>query len=137
MGEINEREAELNAARDRLIEQDEEMRQISVSREKLTIEKDYLMNELKKLNDKMHALQVKYNDQARLLSSVVSHSKNPASNSQTYLNQPMVNADGSVQDMSPEEVAREESMRADRIARQMNRSSFMGLGENPPQLMSE
>ena len=57
------------------------MRQISVSREKLTIEKDYLMNELKKLNDKMHALQVKYNDQARLLSSVVSHSKNPASNS--------------------------------------------------------
>ena len=36
-----------------------------------------------------------------------------------------------------EDVAREESMRADRIARQMNRSSFMGLGENPPQLVSE
>ena len=28
-------------------------------------------------------------------------------------------------------------MRADRIARQMNRSSFMGLGENPPKLFSE
>ena len=36
-----------------------------------------------------------------------------------------------------EERAREESQRADRIARQMNRSSFMGLGENPPQLYSE
>ena len=36
-----------------------------------------------------------------------------------------------------QERAREESQRADRIARQMNRSSFMGLGENPPQLYSE
>ena len=41
------------------------------------------------------------------------------------------------QDQTAEEVAREESMRADRIARQMNRSSFMGLGENPPKLFSE
>ena len=47
----------------------------------------------------------------------------------------VVGADG--QELSPEEVAREESMRADRIARQMNRSSFMGLGENPPKLFSE
>ena len=41
-------------------------------------------------------------------------------------------ADG--MNISKEEKAREESQRADRIARQMNRSSFMGLGENPPQL---
>ena len=39
--------------------------------------------------------------------------------------------------LSPEEIARDESMRADRIARQVNRSSFMGLGENPPKLFSE
>ena len=38
---------------------------------------------------------------------------------------------------SSEEVAREESMRADRIARQMNRSQFMPLGENPPRMFSE
>ena len=67
MGEINEREKELNAARDRLIEQDEEMRQVSVVREKLTIERDYLLNEIKALNGKMQTLQVKFNDQARLL----------------------------------------------------------------------
>ena len=48
-----------------------------------------------------------------------------------------MNPDGTVVDLSPEDVARDESMRADRIARQMNRSSFMGLGENPPNLMSE
>ena len=62
MGEINEREKELNAARDRLIEQDEEMRQVSVVREKLTIERDYLLNEIKALNGKMQNLQVKFND---------------------------------------------------------------------------
>ena len=49
MGEINEREAELNAARDKLIEQDEEMRQVSVSKQKLNLERDYLMDELKAL----------------------------------------------------------------------------------------
>ena len=78
MGEINEREQELNAARDKLIEQEEEMRQTSVTREKLTIERDYLLGELKVMNARMQDLQIKYNDQARLLSSVVSHSKNPA-----------------------------------------------------------
>ena len=84
MGEINEREQELNAARDKLIEQEEEVRQISVQREKLTIERDFLMSELKTANMKMQDLQTKFNDQARLLNSVVSHSKNPgANNSQT------------------------------------------------------
>ena len=86
MGEINEREAELNAARDKLLEQEEEMRTTSVARQKLTLERDYLMQELKTLNAKMHDLQNKYNDQSRLLQSVVSHSKNPAANtSQNYL----------------------------------------------------
>ena len=85
----------------------------------------------------MHDLQGKYSDQARLLASVVSHSKNPAANNSAFLNASMLNAEGGAQDVSVEDVARDESMRADRIARQMNRSSFMGLGENPPQLMSE
>jgi len=62
MGEINERESELNAARDKLIEQDEEMRQISVYREKLTLERDYLMNELRTMTQNMDDLQSKYND---------------------------------------------------------------------------
>ena len=31
----------------------------------------------------------------------------------------------------------EEATRSERIAKQMNRSAFMGLGENPPKLFSE
>lgn len=91
------------------------MRQTSVLREKLTIERDYLLGELKTLNNKMHDLQVKYNDQARLLSSVVSHTKNPAAQntSQTYLNASMVNGN----EGGPDAMSAEESMRADRIAR--------------------
>ena len=136
MGEINEREQELNAARDKLLEQEEEMRQISIQREKLTLERDYLVGELKTMQKRMDDLQVKFHDQARLLVNVVSHSKNPATNgNNTMLNQSMnTNGEGP---QTMEEAAKDESMRADRITRQMNRSSFMGLGENPPKLMSE
>ena len=80
MGEINEREQELNAARDKLIEQEEEMRQSSVQNQKTSLERDFLLQELKTMTAKMQELQTKYNDQARLLLSVVSHSKNPAAN---------------------------------------------------------
>ena len=62
MGEINEREQELTAARDKLIEQEEEMRQSSVNQQKITLERDYLLTELKTLNTKMQDLQTKYND---------------------------------------------------------------------------
>ena len=57
------------------------MRSISVSRQKLSLERDYLMTELRTLSTKMQDLQTKYNDQARLLQSVVSHTKNPANTS--------------------------------------------------------
>ena len=56
MGEINEREQELTAARDKLIEQEEEMRQSSVNQQKITLERDYLLTELKTLNTKMQDL---------------------------------------------------------------------------------
>ena len=133
MGEINEREQELTAARDKLIDQEEEMRQSSVNQQKITLERDYLLQELKTLNTRVQELQTKYNDQARLLTSVVSHNKNPAANNSqnNILNQSGLNQ------TEQGSGACEESMRADRIARQMNRSSFMGLGENPPKLFSE
>ena len=50
MGEINEREQELNAARNKLIDQEEEVRNMSVTKEKLTLERDYLVAELKTLD---------------------------------------------------------------------------------------
>ena len=133
MGEINEREAELNAARNKLIDQEEEVRNMSVTKEKLTLERDYLVAELKTLDRTMKELKVKFDDQQRLLLSVCSHKKNPAAGL-NYLNNEMTQDGMSI---TNQEKAREESQRADRIARQMNRSSFMGLGENPPQLYSE
>ena len=74
-----------------------------------------------------------------MLHSVVSHSKTPAvdRSQNNILSQSLLQGEDGQQTISPEDNAREESMRADRIARQMNRSSFMGLGENPPKLMSE
>ena len=46
----------MNAARDKLLEQEEEMRGISIQREKLTLERDYLLNELKVLTKRMDDL---------------------------------------------------------------------------------
>ena len=63
MGEINEREAELNAARNKLIDQEEEVRNMSVTKEKLTLERDYLVTELKTLDRTMKELKVKFDDQ--------------------------------------------------------------------------
>lgn len=67
--------------------------------------------------------------------SVTAHVKNPAT--QTSMTGGGLQQDENGQMLTPEEVARDESMRADRIARQVNRSSFMPLGENPPKLFSE
>ena len=62
MGEINEREQELNAARNKLIDQEEEVRNMSVTKEKLTLERDYLVAELKTLDRAMKDLKVKFDD---------------------------------------------------------------------------
>ena len=62
MGEINEREQELNAARNKLIDQEEEVRNMSVTKEKLTLERDYLVTELKTLDRAMKDLKVKFDD---------------------------------------------------------------------------
>ena len=63
MGEINEREQELNAARNKLIDQEEEVRNMSVTKEKLTLERDYLVGELKTLDKAMKDLKIKFDDQ--------------------------------------------------------------------------
>lgn len=129
MGQINEREGELNAARDKLIEQEEDLRNMTVTKEKLAHERDYLLKELKVRDKRNQELEVKMADMQRLLQSVTSHNKNPAAQQQ-------LNFEGQPVEHNPDAVM-EDSKRADRIAGQMNRSAFMGLGENPPKLYSE
>ena len=129
MGQINEREGELNAARDKLIEQEEELRNMTVTKEKLAHERDYLLKELKTRDKRNQELELKMDDMARLLQSVTSHNKNPAAQ--------QLNFEGGPEQQHSSEAVLEDSKRADRIAGQMNRSAFMGLGENPPKLYSE
>ena len=78
MQEINEREGELRAARDKLIEQEEENRTLSVGSEKLKNENTFLVTELRKLTQQYEDLKIKLNDKSRLLQSVSNHSKNQA-----------------------------------------------------------
>ena len=86
---------------------------MSVAKEKLQLERDFLVKELNTMNQTMKELQIKFNDQARLLASVCTHSKNPAA-SLNYLNNEMT-ADGT--QITHQDKARDESQRADRIAR--------------------
>jgi chlorite dismutase len=112
--EINKRETELRESRDKLLDMEEEQRKMSVNQEKLKSEKDYLISEMKQQQADFNALQSKFNDQARLLQSVCSHSKNAAISGLNYLNNEM-NLDGGQR--SNETRASEEAQRADRIAK--------------------
>jgi len=67
MSEINERESELRAARDKLIEQEEENRTLSVGQEKLKNEKEFLLEELGKMTQLYQDLKIKFDDKSRLL----------------------------------------------------------------------
>jgi len=78
-------------------------------------------------------LKRKFDDQTRLLTNVVTHNKNHADSLKTI---PDIACDGNGT-TDPAERAKEEAMRSERIAKSMNRSSFMGLGDNPPKLISE
>jgi hypothetical protein len=66
------------------------------------------------------------------LTNVVTHNKNHADSLKEIPD--IAQSEGNV---GPEQRAANEAMRSERIARSMNRSSFMGLGENPPKLLSE
>ena len=134
LDQINARETELRTARDKLLDMEEEQRQMSVNHSKLKSEKDYLVTEMASQQKSFDELQAKFNDQARLLQSVCSHSKNAAISGLNYLNNEMSLEGGN---RSNEARASEEAQRADRIAKQINSGSFMPLGDNPPKLFSE
>jgi len=47
MSEINDKESEVNNMRDKMLDCEEDMKSLTLTREKFRIERDYLMNELK------------------------------------------------------------------------------------------
>jgi hypothetical protein len=124
MHQIKDTQGELNQCKLRLLDYEELMRVRENQLKQLNSEREYLVSELKKLDLAHKDLTRRFDDQTRLLTNVASHKKNPAANMQK----------------APEEAltrTTEEAARAERISKQMNRSAFMGLGENPPQLFSE
>ena len=103
----------------------------------MTISNEKHMRERQSMLDDMRTLEVQNSDikgasegQQRLIRSVTGHSKN---HSALLNDQQAANAQG----VTVQEVQSEELVRNERIAKQVNRSKFMGLGENPPQLGSE
>jgi predicted nuclease with TOPRIM domain len=80
MGELKERQDELNAARMKIIDQEELMRLRDSQTKQLISERDYLHSELKKLDGAFKDLSKKFEEQTRLLTSVAAHKKNPAAN---------------------------------------------------------
>ena len=102
------------------------MRQLSITREKFIRERNHLLTEMKAQEEELKELAESSQGQKRLILNVYGHTKNQAAT----LNEGR--SGGSLAEKVGEEAARNE-----RIAKQMNRSKFMGLGENPPNLYSE
>lgn len=104
------------------------MRNLALTKEKFRVEREFLLSELKTQETATKELKCKYDDQSRLVTNVCGHLKNPGAG----LND-INKKDGlSVGDRSVKE-----NEKSERIASQVNRSAFMGIGENPPKLMSE
>ena len=113
---------------------EEEMKMLTLTREKYRLELETVAKLFKDSESAYGELRMKFDDQTRLLTNVVTHNKNHADSLKTI---PDIAASEGNGDSGPEERAANEAMRSERIAKSMNRSSFMGLGENNPKLISE
>jgi len=67
MTEINDKENEVNHMRDKMMDCEEDMKSLTLTREKFRLERDYLMGELKGSEKQFKDLKQKFDDQTRLL----------------------------------------------------------------------
>lgn len=126
MEDLSNKDKQLQNARIKVMDQEEEMKKLSLLKEKLTRERTHILGEMRKMEHDIAEMRATNEGQQRLLKSSSGHAKNQAA----LLNE--AQGAGSVKEACNADVARNE-----RIARQMNKSAFMGLGENPPKLASE
>ncbi|CDW91378.1 UNKNOWN [Stylonychia lemnae] len=125
MAEINQREEELGRMRAQLLNNQDEMKLLTVSREQNRQQKETLQEQLKLRDGELDKLRKKVEEQNRLMDSMCMAQKN-------------IGDYAGLEDQGEYmERAREDIERADRIARQTNKSSFMGLGDKQPRLISE
>ena len=60
--EINQRESDLGKVKEQLADQEEEMKNLSITREKFRLERDYLHSELTTMETAFKDLKQKYDD---------------------------------------------------------------------------
>ena len=104
------------------------MKKLTQIRKKFEQERAQIIAEMEKDEVELGELRAMYEGQLRLIRSVTGHAKNQGA---------ILNDTQGSQSQSVLESASHESLRNERIAKQVNRSRFMGLGTNPPKLTSE
>ncbi len=126
MTEINQREEELGRIRAQLMNNQDEMKLLTVTREQFRQQKESLAEKLKDRDSEIDRLKKKLSEMTRLVDSL------------TVAQRSVAKDDAGAADQSVLlDKARDDIERAERIAKTTNKSSFMQLGEKQPKLMSE
>jgi hypothetical protein len=128
MTEINQREEELGRIRAQLMNNQDEMKLLTVTREQFRQQKEQLADQLKQRDSEIDKLKRRLMDMNKLVDSMTVAQRHIAQN-----------GDGNTPANQAEALdkARDDIERADRIAKSTNKSSFMALGEKQPKLISE
>lgn len=126
MNEINQREEELGRVRVSLVEAQEENKILTVTREKIRQQNDFLAKELKSMEYSFNLQKRKIEEQERLIDSIVV--------TQKVANPSFAHAGDHDAVMG---LASEEAQRNERIARGANLGTFLHLGDKKTKLVSE
>ena len=124
MTEINQREEELGRIRAQLMNNQDEMKLLTVTREQFRQQKEALAEQLKERDTEAEQMRRRLVDMSRLVDSMCVAQRSNARNMEAP-------------DAAALEKSRDDIERADRIAKSTNKSSFMSLGDKQPKLVSE
>jgi chromosome segregation ATPase len=125
MTEINQREEELGRIRAQLMNNQDEMKLLTVTREQFRQQKEALAEKLKDRDSEIDKLNRRLIEMNRLVDSMCVAQRSVA------------NQGEGVDQAAALDKARDDIERADRIARSTAKSSFMALGDKQPKLLSE
>ena len=118
MQEINQREEELGRIRAQLMNNQDEMKLLTVTREQFRQQKEALTEQLKVRDEECDRMKRRMVDMNRLVDSMCVAQRSVANS-----------VDGPVDQAAALDKARDDIERADRIAKSTNKSSFMSLGD--------
>jgi len=128
MKEINQREEELGRVRDLLVGAQEENKGLTVSREKMRQQNDFIAKELKTMEYEFGLQKKKIEEQERLIDSLCVTQK---------VANPSFKKSGPGGHDAMMQSANEESQKNERIAQGTNRSTFLHLGEKKVKMVQE